>query len=244
MNNTTKNLLINKYKEATKVVFFGGAGVSTKSGIPDFRSPTGLYKVKSEYGVSYETILSHSYYAYNTKIFFDFYKKHMIYKDAKPNKAHKILTELQKQKDITIVTQNIDGLHAMAGNKKVIELHGSINRNYCEKCHTFFDLDYILESKGVPKCSHCGGTVKPDVVLYEEGLNERDIYAAIEAIRNADLIIVAGTSLNVYPAAQFIQYRKQSATLAIVNLESTPYDMYADIVIHEDIGEVLESLIK
>lgn len=232
-------------KTAKKIVFFGGAGVSTSSGIPDFRGEKGLYAIKSEYGVSYETMLSHSYYVDYPETFFDFYKKKMLFPDALPNKAHTCLVKLEEMgKDVSVVTQNIDGLHQLAGSKKVIELHGSVLRNYCEKCHTFFDLDHIINSKAVPLCSKCGGRVKPDVVLYEEPLDSQSIQEAVEAIAKADLIIVGGTSLNVYPAAGLIRYRKQGSCLTIINYERTNYDSYADIVIHDDIGKTLEAAIE
>ena len=236
--------LQSKIKEARKIVFFGGAGVSTASGIPDFRGKAGLYAIKSEYGVPYEVMLSHSYYKNKRQTFFDFYKKKMIYPDAKPNKAHLALAKLEESRhNLMIVTQNIDGLHQLANSKNVIELHGSVYRNYCENCHAFYSLEDILNQKGAPTCLKCGGDVKPDVVLYEEPLNEKNIRLAIDAIEEADLIIVGGTSLNVYPAASFIRYRKMNSTLAIINLEETPYDYYADIVIHDDLGEVLEKVI-
>ena len=230
-------------KSAHKIVFFGGAGVSTASGIPDFRGEKGIYAIKSEYGVSYEEMLSHTYYVYHRETFFDFYKKKMLYPNAKPNKAHEVLARLEQEgRDITVVTQNIDGLHQLAGSKRVIELHGSVLRNYCEKCHTFYGLKDILEMSGAPKCPRCGGWIKPDVVLYEEPLNEKNIRQAVDAIEAADLIIVGGTSLNVYPAASFIRYRNPKSTLAIINLQETPYDYYADIVIHADLGETLEAI--
>lgn len=238
-------LLKDKVKRAHKIVFFGGAGVSTASGIPDFRGKEGIYSIKSEYGVPYEVMLSHSYYEYHRETFFDFYKKKMLYPSAKPNKAHLALSKLEELGyDITVVTQNIDGLHQLAGSKKVIELHGSVLRNYCENCHAFYGLDDILKMKGVPRCENCGGPIKPDVVLYEESLDQKNIRLAIEAIEEADLVIVGGTSLNVYPAASFIRYRNPKSTLAIINFEETPYDYYADIVIHADLGATLESVIQ
>ena len=195
-------------KNAKNIVFFGGAGVSTESGIKDFRSKDGLYNLKSKYGVNYETILSHSYYEYNKDIFFKFYREFMINKEAKPNFAHLFLAKLENEyhKNITIITQNIDNLHQEAGSKKVIELHGSIMRNYCEKCAKFYTLDEILKMDNIPICPKCGGFIKPDVVLYEEGLDTNTITKALIALQEADLLIIGGTSLNVYPASSFISY--------------------------------------
>lgn len=240
---TNIELLAKAVQVSRKIVFFGGAGVSTTSGIPDFRGKEGIYSIKSEYGVPYETMLSHTYFVNHCSTFYAFYKKKMLYPNAKPNSAHLALAELEKSgRDLTVITQNIDGLHQKAGSKNVIELHGSVLRNYCEKCHTFYDLDYVINSQGIPTCKHCGGTIKPDVVLYEEPLNEKCMYAALDAIQKADLIIVGGTSLNVYPAAGMLRYKKESATLAIINLEMTPYDHYADIVIQADLGETLKQV--
>src|SRR5574344_2306134 len=193
-------------KKAKNIVFLGGAGVSTESGIPDFRGEQGLYKVKSEYGVRYETILSHTYFEMKPDTFFDFYKKNMIYPDAMPNDAHKALAKLEQEgKNIWIITQNIDGLHQKAGSKKVIELHGSVYRNHCEKCHKFYSLEDIMAMKGTPRCS-CGGIIKPDVVLYEEPLDEEVLQLSVSVLENADLLIIGGTSLNVYPAASLSMY--------------------------------------
>lgn len=200
-------LLNDAIKNAKSIVFFGGAGVSTESGIKDFRSKEGLYNLKSKYGVEYETILARSYYEYDKDTFFKFYREFMINLDAKPNYAHKYLAKLEKEgKDITIITQNIDGLHTLAGSKNVVELHGSIYRNYCEKCAKFYTLEDILKLDNVPICSKCGGVIKPDVTLYEEALNESAITKAIIAIERADLLIIAGTSLRVYPANGLIRY--------------------------------------
>lgn len=228
---------------SNNIVFFGGAGVSTESNIPDFRSETGLYKTKDNFSYPPEVMLSHSFFASHTEDFFDFYKAKMIYKNAKPNDAHHALSELEKRGKLkAIVTQNIDGLHQMAGSKNVLELHGSIHRNYCTKCHKSFDLDYILNSKGIPKCDKCGGIVKPDVVLYEEGLNMDVINKSVNYIKNADLLIVGGTSLVVYPAAGLIDYFK-GKHLALINKSSTQYDNRADIIIHDSIGKVLKSIL-
>ncbi len=200
--------LKNSIKNAKEIVFFGGAGVSTESGIKDFRSKDGLYNLKSKYGVAYETILSHTYYEYNRDIFFKFYREFMINTEAKPNFAHKFLAKLENEyhKKVTIITQNIDDLHQEAGSKNVIELHGSIKRNYCENCARLYSLEDILKMDNIPTCPHCGGTIKPDVVLYEEGLDTNVITKALIALQSADLLIIGGTSLNVYPASSFINY--------------------------------------
>ena len=210
--------------------------MSTDSGIPDFRSNTGLYKNN----LRAEEILSHSYFMKHPKEFFDFYKTKMIYKDAKPNFGHEFIAKLEETKDVKVVTQNIDGLHSLAGSKNVYELHGSIYRNYCMKCHKFFSLEDILNKEGVPYCE-CGGIIKPDVVLYEENLDENTIRQAIKAINEADTLIILGTSLNVYPAASFVRYFKGD-TLAIINKEATKQDEYFDIVIHGSICETLKEL--
>lgn len=224
------------------IVFFGGAGVSTESSIPDFRSETGLYTTKNNFSYPPEVMLSHSFFINHPEDFFDFYRSKMIYKEAKPNPAHYALAELEKIGKIkAVITQNIDGLHQMAGSKKVLELHGSIHRNYCTKCKKFFDLDYILNSKTtIPKCDVCGETIKPDVVLYEEGLNMDIINESVEFISNADVLIVGGTSLVVYPAAGLIDYFK-GKKLILINKASTPYDRKADIVINDSIGKVLKN---
>lgn len=233
-----------KFKEAVEksnyIVFFGGAGVSTESGIPDFRSVDGLYNQKYKYPP--EVMVSHSFYMSKTEEFFDFYKEKMIFKDAKPNQAHVKLAELEKMGKLkAVVTQNIDGLHQAAGSKEVLELHGSVHRNYCEECGKFFDLDYILDNKGVPKCDACGGTVKPDVVLYEEGLDSDTLTRTIQHISKADMLIIGGTSLAVYPAAGLIDYFKGDY-LVVINMAPTPRDKYADIVINKKIGEVFSGL--
>lgn len=225
--------------KCSHIVFFGGAGVSTESGIPDFRSVDGLYHQKYDYPP--ETILSHSFFQKKTGEFYDFYRDKMIYLDALPNTTHKKLAEWEREGKLEgIVTQNIDGLHQLAGNEKVFELHGSIHRNYCTKCHKFFSVDEILHSEGIPHCE-CGGIVKPDVVLYEEGLDDTVIRGAVRALENADLLIVGGTSLSVYPAAGMLQYFKGD-TLALINKSPTPYDAKADILIQKGLGEVFEQL--
>ncbi|MEA4824975.1 MAG: NAD-dependent protein deacylase [Clostridiaceae bacterium] len=223
--------------EANRAVFFGGAGVSTESGIPDFRSDSGIYKKKFPYPA--ETMLSHSFYTDKTEEFFDFYRTVMLYPDAQPNASHKVLAKMERDGHLAAcVTQNIDGLHQKAGSKTVYELHGSVLRNYCERCRTFYGLDYIIKSKGVPKCAKCGATVKPDVVLYEDSLDTDTVSGAVAAMRKADLLIVGGTSLAVYPAAGLIDaYRGQR--LVLINLQPTPYDSRADLVIHDKLGAVL-----
>ena len=219
------------------LVFFGGAGVSTESGIPDFRSVDGLYNMKYKYPP--ETIVSHTFFVRRTEEFYEFYKDKMMALDAKPNKAHLKLAEWEKAgKCRAVVTQNIDGLHQMAGSKNVLELHGSIHRNYCTKCGKFFDAKYVKNSIGVPKCDDCGGLIKPDVVLYEEGLDNDVISKTVYYISHADVLIIGGTSLAVYPAAGLIDYFKGSH-LILINKSSTPRDSQADLVINDSIGEVL-----
>ncbi|MCD7825207.1 MAG: NAD-dependent protein deacylase [Clostridiaceae bacterium] len=221
------------------IVFFGGAGVSTESGIPDFRSVDGLYHQK--YAYAPETILSHSFFQQKTADFFDFYRDKMIYPDAIPNVTHKKLAEWEKAGKLEgIVTQNIDGLHQLAGNKKVYELHGSIHRNYCTRCRKFHPTEAIVRSQGIPRCE-CGGIIKPDVVLYEEGLDDQVVEGAVQAIQNADLLIVGGTSLSVYPAAGMLQYY-QGDTLVLINKSPTPYDKNADLLIPAGLGEVFGQL--
>ena len=227
-------------KESSRIVFFGGAGVSTESGIPDFRSVDGLYHQKFDYPP--ETIISHSFYMRDPEEFYRFYKDKMIYRDAKPNTAHKKLAELEAQgKLAAIVTQNIDGLHQMAGSKNVLELHGSIHRNYCMRCGKFFDAAYVKNSEGAPKCDECGGLIKPDVVLYEEGLDENVISKTIHYISQADVLIIGGTSLVVYPAAGLIDYFKGSH-LILINKSATQRDSQTDLVINDKIGEVFGQL--
>lgn len=228
---------------AKKIVFFGGAGVSTESGIKDFRSKDGLYSLKSKFDVPYEVMLSHSYFENNTENFFKFYKEFMINKDAKPNACHNYLSKKEKEgKKITIITQNIDGLHQMAGSKNVIELHGSIHRNYCEKCGRSYPLDFIENSKDIiPICSKCGGVIKPDVVLYEEPLNEYIIARSVIALQEADLLIVAGTSLNVYPAAGLIDYF-YGGNIVVINKDHLSISREIKLEINEKIGEVFRQL--
>ena len=226
-------------KESNNIVFFGGAGVSTESGIPDFRSVDGLYNQKYDYPP--ETILSHSFYMVKTEEFYRFYRDKMLALDAKPNAAHRKLAELEaKGKLKAVITQNIDGLHQAAGSKEVLELHGSVHRNYCQKCHELYDARYILESEGIPTC-HCGGKIKPDVVLYEEGLDNYTMQKALNYISNADVLIIGGTSLAVYPAAGLIDYY-HGDKLILINKSQTPMDGRADLVIHESIGKLFESI--
>ena len=223
--------------KSDNIVFFGGAGVSTESGIPDFRSVDGLYSKKYKYPP--EMMVSHSFFRSNTEEFFDFYINKMIFLNAKPNSAHKKLAELEKEGKVkAVITQNIDGLHQAAGSQNVLELHGSVHRNYCMKCRKFYDVNYIVNSKGIPKCQ-CGGIVKPDVVLYEESLNTDVIEKAVNFIERADVLIVGGTSLVVYPAAGLINYFKGSK-LVLINKSSTPMDRRADLVINDSIGKVFE----
>ena len=228
--------LTDAIKNAKRITFFSGAGMSTDSGIPDFRSETGLYKNNKHA----EEIISHSFFMENPKEFYEFYKEKMVFKDAKPNYGHKFIADLQDLKDVTVVTQNIDGLHQLAGSKKVYELHGSIHRNYCMKCHKFFTLEDILNKGDVPHCE-CGGLIKPDVVLYEESLDSKTINDSVDAIANCELMIILGTSLNVYPAAGLIKYFRGSA-LAIINKSATTSDGFCDIVIHDSISETFKKI--
>lgn len=230
-------------KNSNNLVFFGGAGVSTCSGIPDFRSSNGLFNEKLNMTFTPEQLVSHSFYIKYPEQFFNFYKAKLIYPDAKPNGAHIALAKLEEMGKLkAIVTQNIDGLHQMAGSKNVFELHGSVLRNYCIKCHAFYNEKFILESKGVPTCTKCGENVKPDVVLYEEGLDDYVIKGAINAISNADTLIVGGTSLVVYPAAGLINYFK-GRNLVLINKSSTSADSKAYLVINDDISNVLKESI-
>ncbi|MBQ3268970.1 MAG: NAD-dependent protein deacylase [Clostridia bacterium] len=225
--------------ESERIVFFGGAGVSTESGIPDFRSVDGLYNQQYDYPP--ETILSHTFFMRKPEEFYRFYHNKMLFPDAEPNAAHVKLAQWEREGRLSaVVTQNIDGLHQKAGSKKVYELHGSVLRNHCMKCGRFYDLDYVMESGGVPRCE-CGGIVKPDVVLYEEPLDDDVVAGACMAIEQADMLIIGGTSLNVYPAAGLVNlYRGHK--LVLVNLSATPQDSRADLVIHERIGQVFADL--
>lgn len=226
--------------ECNYIVFFGGAGVSTESGIPDFRSVDGLYNQKYKYPP--ETIISHSFFMSKPEEFYEFYKDKMLYTDVIPNDAHKKLAELEAAGKVkAVVTQNIDGLHQAAGSKTVLELHGSVHRNYCMNCGKSFDLKYVKESDGVPRCDECGGMIKPDVVLYEEGLDQNTLTETVKHISKADMLIVGGTSLAVYPAAGLIDYFN-GKYLVVINMDKTPRDQYADIVINDKIGRVLSQI--
>ena len=226
--------------ESDNIVFFGGAGVSTESGIPDFRSVDGLYHQQYDYPP--ETILSHTFFRRNTEEFYRFYRAKMLVLDAKPNAAHKKLAEWEQQGKLkAVVTQNIDGLHQAAGSKVVYELHGSVHRNYCQKCGAFYDDRYMLESTGIPRCEKCGGLIKPDVVLYEEGLDQATINGAVHAISQADVLIIGGTSLTVYPAAGLIDYYNGNK-LVLINKSVTPMDSRADLLVQGPIGEIFSQL--
>lgn len=223
--------------ESDNIVFFGGAGVSTESGIPDFRSVDGLYHQQYDYPP--EQILSHSFYLQKTEEFYRFYRNKMLCLDAKPNAAHKALARLEQEGKLrAVVTQNIDGLHQKAGSRKVLELHGSVHRNYCQSCREKYDAEYILHTKGVPVCEKCGGKIKPDVVLYEESLNMDVMQEAVSFISQADILIIGGTSLAVYPAAGLIDYYGGNK-LVLINRDATPMDKRADLLIQGNIGEVL-----
>lgn len=230
-------------EKANNICVFTGAGISCPSGIPDFRSADGLYNSDGIGHYSPEEIISHTFFIKKTEMFYDFYKSKMMYPEAKPNKAHIFFAELEKQgKHVSVVTQNIDGLHFDAGNSEIYELHGSIRRNYCMNCGAFYGEKYVYNSKGVPVCEKCGGTVKPDVVLYEEGLDDKTVNGAVNAIATADLLIIVGTSLAVYPAASFLQFFRGD-TVALINKSSTPFDKKAKIVINDDIIKVVNSLL-
>lgn len=228
--------------ESSNIVFFGGAGVSTESGIPDFRGSTGLYNTESKYKYSNETILSHDFFFEKTDIFYEYYRENMLHMDSKPNEAHKKLALLENKGVLkAVITQNIDGLHQKAGSKNVIELHGTILKNYCTKCHSSYSVDYVANDKGIPICSKCGGIIKPDVVLYGEGLDDKAFQDAENYIRRADLLIVGGTSLTVYPAAYLVNYFR-GKHFVIINKTETPYDEASDLIIRDPIGEVFKSI--
>ncbi len=229
--------IIEKYDN---IVFFGGAGVSTESGIPDFRSVDGLYHQQYDYPP--ETILSHTFYRRRPDEFYRFYRNKMLFLDARPNAAHLKLAELEAAGKLrAVITQNIDGLHQAGGSKTVLELHGSVLRNYCEKCGAFYDVHYIIDSTGVPRCDNCGGSVKPDVVLYEEGLDSKTMNDAVHFIHDAQVLIIGGTSLAVYPAAGLIDYFRGDK-LVVINKAPTPRDSHADLLIQAPIGEVFAQL--
>ena len=233
---TERETLKQWLSESENIVFFGGAGVSTESKIPDFRSTDGLYN--QQYAYPPETILSHNFYMGSTEAFSRFYRNKMLFPDAEPNRAHKALAKLEQEGRLrAVITQNIDGLHQKAGSREVLELHGSVLRNYCTKCGKFYGLEAVLESEGVPRCT-CGGVIKPDVVLYEEGLDQHTLQKAVYYISNADVLIIGGTSLTVYPAAGLIDYYG-GKKLVLINKSVTPMDSRADLVISGPIGEIL-----
>lgn len=239
MDNEKIKLLQEMTDKSERIVFFGGAGVSTESGIPDFRSQDGLYNQKYPYPP--ETILSHTFYEKKPDWFFRFYREKMLCLEAKPNAAHKKLAEMEeKGRLLAVITQNIDGLHTAAGSRCVLELHGSVHRNYCQKCGALYDAEYMLKTEGVPECS-CGGRIKPDVVLYEESLDGRTIERSVNAIASADMLIIGGTSLAVYPAASFVNYFR-GERLVIINRDATSMDERADLCIREPIGQVLSQI--
>jgi len=242
--NTEIEKLTQILRNSNNIVFFGGAGVSTESNIPDFRSANGLFNARLNMTLSPEQLVSHTYFIRFPEEFFNFYKAKLIYPEAKPNGAHITLANLEEMGKLkAIITQNIDGLHQAAGSKNVFELHGSIHRNYCIKCNDSYDMDFILNSKGIPTCPKCSGTVRPDVVLYEEGLDESVLKGAIDAISKADTLIIGGTSLVVYPAANLINYFK-GKNLVLINKSSTSADSRADLVIHDSIGKVLSEAVN
>ncbi len=230
-------------KESENIVFFGGAGVSTASNIPDFRSAKGLYSMRLKKNFTPEELVSHTFFVKYPEDFFEFYKEHLVYPDAKPNDCHKALATLEEMGKLkAVITQNIDGLHQAAGSRKVYELHGSVHRNYCVDCGQFYDGRYVREYDGVPKCEKCGGVVKPDVVLYEEALDDNVVSGAVSAIMRADTLIVGGTSLVVYPAAGLIRYF-QGSKLVLINKSVTSADKEADLVIHDDIAKVMREAV-
>lgn len=239
MNEALKKII----DKSHDIVFLGGAGLSTESGIPDFRSSDGVFKATRDYGFPPEILISHDFFEDYPEIFFDYYKKYLIYPDAKPNNAHKALAKLELQGKLNaVITQNIDNLHQLAGSRHVLELHGSVYRNYCTRCRRFYPVEEILKADGIPYCS-CGGIIKPDVVLYGEGLDPDILTESVRCIRKADTMIVGGTSLAVYPAAGLIDYFR-GTELVLINLSSTPRDSDASLVVHEKIGEALSFLLE
>ena len=229
-------------KESNNIVVFTGAGISVPSGIPDFRSADGIYNQKTKFKASPEDVISHSFFVNNTEDFYSFYKDKMCYPKAEPNAAHKYFADLEKKgKNVIVVTQNIDGLHQKAGSSIVYELHGTIHQNFCQRCGRMFGLDYVMNAKGVPHCDKCGGIVKPNVVLYEEGLDEDTISRSINAIMTCDLLIIIGTSLRVYPAAGFIRYFR-GRYLVVINKDATSYDSSCDLVFNEDVINVIKNI--
>lgn len=240
MDERLKNII----DDSKSIVFFGGAGVSTESGIPDFRSEKGLYSAQKQYGFSPEEILSHTFFVRHMEVFFDYYKKNLIYMDAQPGDAHRTLAHLEREGKLkAVVTQNMDGLHQKAGSRNVFELHGSVLRNYCMDCGEYHDVEYIMNEEycrnGIPLCRKCGGVVKPDVVLYEEVLDDECVNGAISAISAADTLIIGGTSLVVYPAAGLIRYFRGN-NLVLINKQATGYDSKANLVINDQIGKVMK----
>ncbi len=228
--------------ESKSIILFSGAGISTESGIKDFRSENGLYNEKLSINVSPEEIISHSFFINHTKEFYDYYKEKMMPLNAKPNLAHYYFANLEKKnKRVIVITQNIDGLHQKANSTNVIELHGSIYRNYCTNCNKSFDAEYVKNSIGIPRCDKCNGIIKPDVVLYEEGLNEYDIQLAIAAMMTSETLIIVGTSLNVYPASGLIRYFK-GKNIILINKQKTPYDNICDLVFNENIVDVIKKI--
>lgn len=235
--------LTDMLRESNDIVFFGGAGVSTASHIPDFRSSNGLFSRKLNRKFTPEQLVSHTFFVRYPEDFFEFYKKNLIYPDARPNDCHLALARLEEMGKLkAVVTQNIDGLHQAAGSKRVYELHGSVLRNYCVDCHAFYDAEYILKAEGIPKCEKCGGMIKPDVVLYEEGLDQEVISGAVQAIKEADMLIIGGTSLIVYPAASLIHYFR-GRHLVLLNKSVTPADERADLVIRDSIDGVMREAV-
>ncbi len=231
-------------KESDNIVFFGGAGVSTESNIPDFRSESGIYSTKNKYGYPPEYLLSHSFFRDHQKEFFNYYKDNMLHPDAKPNKAHLALGKLEEMGKLkAVITQNIDGLHQLGGSKNVLEIHGSVLRNYCLSCGMEFSVEKIQESESIPTCDKCGGIVRPDVVLYEEGLDMMVMDSAMDYIRKAQVLIVGGTSLNVYPAAGLVEYFR-GKELVLINKTSTGYDNRATLIFRDSIGEVLDDALR
>ena len=228
--------------ESRNIVVFTGAGISVPSGIPDFRRADGIYNQKTKFKASPEDIISHSFFVNNTEDFYSFYKDKMCYPKAEPNAAHKYFADLEKKgKNVIVVTQNIDGLHQKAGSSIVYELHGTIHQNFCQRCGRMFGLDYVMSAKGVPHCDKCGGVVKPNVVLYEEGLDEDTISRSINAIMTCDTLIIIGTSLRVYPAAGFIRYFR-GRYLVVINKDATAYDSNCDLVFNEDVINVIKNI--
>ena len=229
-------------KESRNIVVFTGAGISVPSGIPDFRSADGIYNQKTKFKASPEDIISHTFFVNNTEDFYSFYKDKMCYPKAEPNAAHKYFADLEKKgKNVIVVTQNIDGLHQKAGSSIVYELHGTIHQNFCMRCGRMFGLDYVMNAKGVPHCDKCGGVIKPNVVLYEEGLDEDTISRSINAIMTCDTLIIIGTSLRVYPAAGFIRYFR-GKYLVVINKDATAYDSNCDLVFNEDVINVIKNI--